>query len=408
MTARPRVHFAPKAGWINDPHGLTWYGGRYHLFFQHVPDSLEWRQDIHWGHAISADLLHWEEQPVALRPSDDETGCWSGAVVVGEDGTPRIIYTSAREENLGLGKVRVAKPQDPSLTSWVHGDVLAAAQRDDTEVFRDPMIFRDGDRWRMIVGHGDRDGVGGAEVFSSEDLDSWTYDGLLATRSHEEKDPWTGTAWECPQLARLGDSDVLVVSAWEEGTTHYVVAAHGTYADGRFDADRWQQITAAPGHYAASVFADAEGRQCLIFWIRGIRDGDQWAGVISVPYVVSVDDRIRLTPHPSVEAARRVDGRPGTELDIEWSPTGDGTLRLVGDSQVAELELRDGQLRLAVAGGAEPVVVDHAGPTVRIVVDGPVLEVVADGGLVGLQVATGDGVVPETDAPGRLDWWHLT
>lgn len=109
-----------------------------------------------------------------------------------------------------------------------------------------------------------------------------------------------------------------------------------------------------------------------------------------------------------MEAARRVDGRPGTALDIEWSPTGDGTLRLVGDSQVAELELRDGQLRVAVAGGAEPVVVGHAGPTVRIVVDGPVLEVVADGGLVGLQVATGYGVVPETDAPGRLDWWHLT
>ena len=70
--ARPLLHFTTRAGWINDPLGLTFHDGRYHLFFQYVPGSTEWAADQRWGHATSDDLLHWTERPVALAPGDGD------------------------------------------------------------------------------------------------------------------------------------------------------------------------------------------------------------------------------------------------------------------------------------------------------------------------------------------------
>ena len=80
---RPRYHFTARRGWINDPNGVTWHGGRWHVFYQHNPAAPHWG-DIHWGHASSADLLHWHDEPLALAPSrepgaPDGHGCFSGS-----------------------------------------------------------------------------------------------------------------------------------------------------------------------------------------------------------------------------------------------------------------------------------------------------------------------------------------
>ena len=91
---RPSLHFTPTQGWINDPHGPTWHDGRYHLFFQHVPSAAEWSPAIHWGHAVSDDLVHWTERPVALSPDDEDDGVWSGCLVEPDDGPARLFYTS--------------------------------------------------------------------------------------------------------------------------------------------------------------------------------------------------------------------------------------------------------------------------------------------------------------------------
>jgi len=411
---RPRLHFTPRVGWMNDPHGVTFHDGTYHLFFQYVPDSLAWREDCHWGHATSPDLLHWEEQPIALSPGDGDAGCWSGGLAVTDDGEPLIFYTAAVERDLGRGQVRLARSADADWTTWTKGEVVASAQTDETHVFRDPVVFRDGDGWRMLVGYGAADGTAGAETFASPDLESWTPTGLLATRHTSTGDPWTGTAWECPQLLRdVGAGDVLVVSVWAEHGTHYVAAAGGTYADGRFEARAWQRLTANNAHYAASAFTDAEGRSCLMFWIRDIGEPDAWTGAMSVPYLVALaDDGIRLTPHPAVAAARTPpDGdEPGTTLDLEWSPGPAGRLALVGADghDRAVLERRNGVLTVSVAGH-EPVPVAHEAATVRVLVDAQVLEVVADGRLVGLPLSDVDGgVLPRADDPTALAWWHLT
>lgn len=412
---RPRIHLTPQAGWMNDPHGMYLLDGTYHLFFQHVPDSVDWRTDIHWGHATSTDLLHWEWEPVALAPDDDDDGCWSGTAVIGRDGRPVLFYTSVAQPDHQLGRIRRAD-LDASGEAWVAGDVVAEVVDPATRVFRDPMVFRDGDGWRMVVGAGTGTGTACAEVFRSADLTTWEYDGVLASRNASVQHPWTGTAWECPQVVRDagGDGgDVLVVSIWDDHAPHDVAAATGTYTDGRFAAHRWRLLSAGAGHFAASTFVDHDDRPCLIFWIRGIADPGRWSGALSVPYVVDTQgDDVRLSPHPAVAEARVADdGRPHTALDVEWRPGAGGRLALVGADgvEVAVIEAAGGRITVTVPGAAEPVEVAHSSSVLRLLADAQVLEVVADGGLVGLPLPPSpDGLVARADTPDTVTCWHLS
>jgi beta-fructofuranosidase len=86
VVTRPAFHFTPRAGWVNDPLGLTYHGGRYHLFYQFVPGQTVWSPQCRWGHAVSDDLLTWTELDVVLEPGDGDGGCWSGALVTAADG----------------------------------------------------------------------------------------------------------------------------------------------------------------------------------------------------------------------------------------------------------------------------------------------------------------------------------
>ena len=117
---RPGYHFTVPAGWINDPLGVTWHegpeGGRYELFYQFNPQAPVWAPNCRWGQVTSPDLVRWEDASTALEPGPDETGCWSGSVVVEDDGTPVIVYTSILAEAPGQGRDR-AGPGRPGLAT---------------------------------------------------------------------------------------------------------------------------------------------------------------------------------------------------------------------------------------------------------------------------------------------------
>ncbi len=278
--------FHATRGWLNDPHGVVHHGGRYHLFFQHVPDSVTWQPGISWGHAVSADLERWTELPVALAPESGELGCWTGCVVDG----PAILYTSVSEPDRDRGRVRAARSAGDDLLAWTRDD-LVVEPPDEADVFRDPFVLRDGDRWRMVVG-GSRAGVGTAFTFVSDDLRSWAYDGVLAAG-----DGTTGAIWECPQLVDVDGVTTLVVSVHDGVDTRHVAAACGELVDGRFTCGLWQVLTdGAP--YAPTAFRDLEGRLVLVFWLRGVA-GDGWAGALSAPYLLGRDgDRLVLERRP--------------------------------------------------------------------------------------------------------------
>jgi len=96
---RPRFHVMPVKGWLNDPNGPIYYQGRYHLFYQHVPDRVEWDWGLVWGHAVSEDLIFWEHLPVAIEPTPrgfDSDGCFSGCCALNEEGLPTLLYTGVK------------------------------------------------------------------------------------------------------------------------------------------------------------------------------------------------------------------------------------------------------------------------------------------------------------------------
>jgi beta-fructofuranosidase len=313
---RPELHFTADQGWINDPYGVTWRDGRYHLFFQHVREATEWSLRQHWGHATSDDLVHWSAHDVVLSPDADDDGIWSGTVAPVESGL--ILYTSVGERAPQIGVVRAARPLD-DWDTWekLPGAVVTPPAGLDLIAFRDPYIVRDAGQWRMVVGGGLADGTGVALTWTSTDCRTWTYGGVLASRHSSETDPvWTGSVWECPQLFTVEDAWVLLISVWADDVTRYEACAVGDLVDGRFVARSWQRLTHG-AHYAGSAFRDAEGRQCLIHWLRGVADLDEgWAGAHSVPHVLSLeDDRVVLTPHPAVAVRAVADGERTVLVD---------------------------------------------------------------------------------------------
>jgi len=368
-TTRPRLHFTADEGWINDPVALMWNGGRHHLFYQYVEGSALWQPAIGWGHASSADLMSWTEHPPALSPGDGDLGCWSGSVATNGEGRTVLFYTSVNDQDYDRGEVRVAEPADASWETWIKGPVVASVPEGlGVTAFRDPSVFEDRGVWRMFVGAGYADGRAGVLGFSSHDLDSWTFDGPVAERKTNKVD--TGAAdrviWECPHLVRLDHHDLLVSSVWADGETCYVEVGVGHYRDGRFAASDWSRLTFG-GPYAAMRFADEAGRTGLVFWLREVRDhAAGWAGALSVPYLVSVEDgAVRLVPHDALMAT---DGWRSVPRDGE--PTrvplpGGATLEVTGEA---------GGFRMSAWGRHLLVPAGVSDATAQLLVDGPIVE----------------------------------
>lgn len=389
---RPLLHFTAQSGWINDPHGITARDGEYHLFFQYVPGSLEWKPNCHWGHAVAPDLFSWRELAVAIAPGDGDDGIWTGSLVTDDGGAPRIFYTATSVPDFGIGRVRVATPDDPAWLNWTKGEVVVEAPEGlDLIAYRDPFVLRDSDAWRMFVGAASRDGTAMALGYRSDDLETWTYEGIVAQRSTDETaGVWAGALWECPQIFEIDGRWVLLSSVWDADVLHYAAYAVGSYEAGVFTPETWGRLTWGPSYYAPSFFRDAAGRPCVTFWLRGVKDEEAgWTGAHSVPHVLSLaGDVLVATPHPDLLAHRgtpAIDGRvPGLVADFEWGGSGELVVSS-GDAEVLRLR-STGSAELALDAGGEAWTVPHLGGPVRVVVDGPIVEVSTREGLLALAI----------------------
>lgn len=397
---RPRLHFTAQAGWINDPLGLTFHGGLYHLFFQFVPGQVEWGPDQRWGHATSSDLLHWTEGEVALEPGDGDGGIWSGSIAVPEVGPAALFYTAVDLDDFQVGRARLARPLDDSWTRWIKKDVVAELPPGvDVVAYRDPYVFHDGATWRMLMGAGLTDGTATALTYQSDDLETWTYAGLLATRHRSETEPlWMGAVWECPQVFRLGGKWVLTVSVWEPVVPHYEAYAIGDLVEGRFVAESWGRLSYGPSYYAGSAFADKDGERGLMYWMRDVDDpAGEWASAHSLPHRLTLQgDRVVAAPPHAVAAARTgrsTATRAGAVevplvVDLEWlldSPASEATLVAAGDDGAhVRLEAHSAELTATVGDASWTMpLVDAA---VRVVIDGPVVEIFTTAGVLGLPI----------------------
>jgi beta-fructofuranosidase len=323
---RPQFHFLPPANWMNDPNGPIYWKGYYHLFYQYNPNGAYWG-DMHWGHARSKDMLHWKHLPVALAPTPagpDKDGCFSGSAFI-NNGTPTLVYTGVNPE------VQCLATSDDRLIDWKKSDknpVIASPPPGmKVNAFRDPSIWHESDLWLMSVGTGFQGQGGAVLIYSSQDLTKWDYRSILfagppfelpveppvqppsepndAAQAQPPKydSVAAGETWECPDFFPLGEKHCLLVST--QGRVHYFT---GAYADQKFQSEASGLADGSSLYYAAKSFVDSQGRRILWGWIReGRNDAAQrasgWAGVMSLPRVLSMDSQGTLCIEPLPELA---------------------------------------------------------------------------------------------------------
>ncbi len=305
---QPHYHFSPPANWMNDPNGLFQWKGQYHLFYQYNPNG-PFHGVIHWGHAASRDLVHWVHLPPALAPTPggpDKDGCWSGCMV-DNNGTPTMIYTGVQPQVQCL-----AWSRDDLLTwSKYPGNPVLSAPPPQLDLvghpwdWRDPWVWREDSLWYMLVGSGIRNVGGTALLYQSPDLIHWEYLQPILIGNRAE----LGEVWECPNLFRLGEKHVLLVSVIPEFRHTYYLT--GAYADHTFTPGTVGKTDWGPYFYAALTMLDDRGRRLMWGWIKeGRADQAQraagWAGVMSLPRILSMDPagRFRMAPAPELEALR--------------------------------------------------------------------------------------------------------
>jgi len=320
---RPAYHLSTPANWLNDPNGVIQWNGRYHVFYQYNPGG-PYHDTIHWGHAVSDDLVNWEDRAVALTPSPDgpdRDGCWSGCAV-DDDGTATILYTGGRDRKQ---LPCLATTEDPELRTWAKDgdnpvieelpsapDVLSTEHWDGE--FRDHCVWREDGTWYQLIGAGMDDGGGVVLLYESEDLRDWEYCGPILAG---DRDIPEETVWECPELLDLGPKQLLHVSNYED-----VVYFLGDFDGDSFEPEYRDKLDHGDYYAPQSMRAD-DGRILTWGWVPEARDVSAqwdagWSGTMSLPRVISLagDGRLRQRPAEELTALRgENEHREGLVLD---------------------------------------------------------------------------------------------
>lgn len=324
---RPQFHFTPPAKWMNDPNGMVYFEGEYHLFYQHHPDGTTWGP-MYWGHAISSDLTHWEHCPIALKP--DENGqIFSGSAVVDwEDtsgffgGKPGLvaIFTHA-DAYPDSGRPRQRQSLAYSLdkgrtwTMYEGNPVLSNEQMTD---FRDPKVFWHApkQKWVMVLAAADR-----VQIYNSTDLKEW----IFASEFGVSEGSHDGV-WECPDLIELpvdGNADVtkwvMIVSIGDhpqfpEGSrTQYFI---GSFDGNTFTNDASPETVLWLDHgrdnYAGVTWSDVhtpDNGKLFIGWMSNWKYANltptvSWRSAMTLPrvlYLKTGASGVRLVQEPVTE-----------------------------------------------------------------------------------------------------------
>lgn len=277
---RPSIHFTANTGWINDPNGLVYSEGKYHLYFQYNPCNTSW-QNMSWGHAVSSDLLHWEEQEIELIP-DEHGMMFSGCGLRNEQGLlglPKeallFFYTAAGDkkpwgkERHFTQRVAYSLEQGKNLIK-----LPEPCLEEIKEESRDPKIFwhEESKAYIMVLWIEAND----FGIFRSNNLKDWKMSSKVTLQD----------AWECPDLMRLYD---------EEGKENWLFwSADGFYFWGDFDGYEFK--TDGKKHlaymnklaYAAQTYSGVEGRTISIPWLRTENRGKLYTGAMGIPREFSV------------------------------------------------------------------------------------------------------------------------
>jgi len=354
---KPAYHYKPRKGWVNDPNGLVYFQGYYHVFYQHAPDfETPWKQPMHWGHARTKDFLHWEELPVALAPDRDYdgNGCWSGTALV-KDGILYLFYASIR----GAKKeqtVSVAYSSDGVHFEKYSGNpVIARYPADGGPDFRDPAVCCIDGRYYCIMATGHPETkTGRLLLYESKNLFDWEYRGVMSQ--------WENCRYtECPSFVKAEDGMfLLTASVCPLEKNHYFSVMYGDFTDEKFKIRHAAEIDKGPDQYAGQVFRDASGRNLLISWIPGWQYqgyAPKDVGCMSIPRELKLlDGKITAFPVKEVQHLLKEEDAclERTETGFIVKRTGRAPFTFVGKIKDLKI-LRDGFVAEIFVNGGEEV-----------------------------------------------------
>lgn len=300
----PNFHLAAPHGWMNDPNGVSYYQGEYHLFYQHFPYDSVWGP-MHWGHAKSKDGINWKELPIAIAPDElyDQGGCFSGSAIE-KDGKLYLMYTghlpNEEDESLTRQNQNIAVSSDGvNFKKYKNNPVLSEKNiPEGTSIvdFRDPKLFERNGIFYCVIGSKTIDNKGQVLLYKSKDLFSWEFVSVVL-----EYNNYLGSMVECPDLLLLDGKDVFVLSAMnytdEETGTYY---PHITWLiEGKVDWETYKfrmsdiyEMDKGIDFYAPQT-TKLDDKYVAFAWMQNWRTSmptnekqHNWAGQMTIPRVI--------------------------------------------------------------------------------------------------------------------------
>lgn len=310
---RPRFHLAPPHGLMNDPNGLIYHDGVYHVFYQWNPDACR-HGAKHWGHFVSTDLVHWQALPAALVPDTDyeSHGCYSGSAVIHDEGIALLYTGNARSNDGGRISTQCLAHSRDGVRFAKAGPVIPLPPPGYTAHFRDPKVWREGNDWLMVVGAQTEDEKGTILLYRGKSLTEWAFVGeLLGERGF-------GYMCECPDLTAVGGREILIFCPQglaPEGERFHNIHQAG-YLVGRLDRasgrfacggrEAFDELDRGFDFYAPQTFRDGRGRTLMFGWM-GLPEEEEtptvangWTHCLTLPREL-VFENGRLCQRPAIE-----------------------------------------------------------------------------------------------------------
>ena len=320
-TYRQKYHIMPPIGWMNDPNGFSYYNGEYHLFYQYNPYSSQWGP-MHWKHIKSKDLVNWKDLDIAIAPDEeyDVSGCFSGSAIE-KDGK---MYTGHQDpggfENLRQVQCIAVSEDGINFTKYENNPVIDSTKLPKEAIiqdFRDPKVYKKGDKYYSVIGSRNLDDSGQILLYSSDDLLNWNYEGNILQSNNE-----FAKMWECPDLFELDNKDILIMSPqfleprgnkyWNLHSSSYMIG-NLDYKNNKYNLEKVEEIDYGFDFYAPQTLIDNKGRRIMIAWMQ-MWDrkfptnelGHNWAGCMTIPRELKlVDDKLYQLPVEELKVLRK-------------------------------------------------------------------------------------------------------
>lgn len=315
-------HIHPKSGWGNDPNGLTYFKGKYHVFFQCNPFENNNKQ-IFWGHASSTDLINWKSESFALAPDKeyDKDGCFSGSAIVCHDKL-YLFYTGHKNKRHAYSEVVcVAVSKDGKNFEKVISNPIIRAPEQNTFRFRDPKVWKE-DRFKLVIGGESQDGRGQIHLYESENiLGPWKYQGILAKANSDE-----GNMWECPDFFTLNNQPILLASPKGLNTDYKngfeSIFLIQDFEDKQSIDRRIETLDNGVDFYAPQTFFDRRNKRRILFGWFGLpgeqekESDNQQSGALTLPrQLVWKCNKLNMVPLEELKQLREREVFNGKKVD---------------------------------------------------------------------------------------------